>query len=427
MGLGKTVVATKAAYDIAARNILIICPKNAIRVWEDHICQWFDGLDGVNGKETSFNIHRVRSKYNNADKRRKILSDWDRASQVNIYIVTAGTFRQDVEILAKHNYDCIIVDEAKRLGLTNRKSKLFETLKPLALNAQYFWPLTGTPGRLPQHFWSILHLIDHKYFSSYWKLIDAFCYSQKDRWGGVEVLGLRNADNWYSTLNRYSTGVSKQEIGHEPTQRQALWVDMQTDQRGLYEDLARDMLAVGPSELVVVRNSLEQNLRLRQLLCCPKILDPQLGIGGAFEDLVEQLQEIATPPVIFTPFKEAIPHFHAYLKENGYADTYEIGTHQTPDEMQDIIERWRRSKGIIFCSILFATSFSLEPADKCFFIGREFNPDDNAQAEERLNRLTTNYPVNSYYYAYEGTYDERHFEILDTKQRQEQKTVKNLT
>lgn len=429
MGLGKTVVTTKALWTVEARVVLILCPRNAIRVWEDHIKEWFDGLDIAAGKvteetETSFHIWRWRKKYNNADARKKLWQSIDRGAKVNIYITTFDSFIRDHEHF-NWKYDCLIIDEAKRIR--SRKSKAFEHVKPIAWSAKYVWLLTGTPGRLPQHFWTMFNLIDRT-FSSYWKFVSAFMYTQK-AWGGMEVLGYKNEAVWHHTLARKATILTKKDVGHQETQRQMLWVEMDECQQALYKQMQEDMMIVGEGQILLAPTAMTQTLRYRQILVCPKILGDNYTVGAAFKDFVEGLKEGEINPhtVVFTPFTDAFPHFKEYLHGEGYRDVYTLSGGMDPDEIQERIDIWRKNKGIMLVSILFAQAFSLEPAEECYFMGREFNPEDNAQAEERLNRLTTTYPVNSYYYGYEDTYDTEQNLILDTKQRQENLTLKGIT
>ena len=427
MGTGKTVIGTKAAYDVGAKRILIICPSNAIRTWEDHICDWYDGLDAKHGKDTSFNIHRWRKKYNNRDQRRKLLGHVDRNSDVNVWIMTAGGFLQDYDILT-HKFDLIIIDEAKRVGLYNRKSKLFERLKPFARDAEYFWPMSGSPGRTPDLFWTIFHLFEPKVFASYHRFVNTYCYTQPAHWGGIEILGLKNEEGWYQLLDRKTTALTKKDLGHRETVRSPLYVELDKCQEEHYASMSKDMLTMTEDgNLIIAQTSMTQSLRLRQLLACPRILDPSFSMGGAFDDFVETIKESNPHTVLFTPFVEAIDHFANALKHLGYA-TFKFSGQEglSPDGLTSRISDWRRSKGIAICSIKYATSFSFEPASECYFIGYEWDPDDNAQAEERINRLTTPYQCNAYYYLYSGTYDESQMGTVNIKQKQANKTLNTM-
>lgn len=421
MGLGKTVVTTKAMYDVEARIVLILCPKNAIRVWEDHICKWFEGLDAKNGKDTWFNIHRFKGKYNDTDRRRATFRKYDPSCKVNVYITTYAAFISDFEIMRLHKYDCIVLDEAKRVR--SRDAKAFVLLKPLTKACKYFWPLTGTPGQTPGDFFTMFHLMDPKYFSSYWKFVNAFCWTQKDEWGRFEVLGIKNKEAWYKLLDAKCTILTPKDVGKQPTIRQILPVELDDDQARIYREINEDMISIGVDNLIVAQTSMTKVLRFRQAMVCPKILDPKLSIGSAFADYVDKIKYDTDPfTVVFTPFVSAMPHFVEYLDKHGFSGVETLSGGLEPDELQSRIERWRKRRGPILVSILYATAFSLEPADKCFFMGYEWDPEDNAQAEERLNRLTTKHLVNAYYYSYEGTYTQDHLQMLTHKQQIGQET-----
>lgn len=430
MGLGKTVVATKAAYDTECLFILILCPKNAIKTWENHICLWFDGLDGVNGKttdetETTFHIWRWRKKYQNSTKRQTLWRSRDKDAKVNIYISTFAGFIRDRDHFCQP-YDCIIVDEAKRIR--SRKSKAFESLKPLAKRTTYLWMLTGTPGRVPRNFWTMFHLLDPKTFSSYWKFISAFMVTIKDAWGGIEEIAWKNKKQWDWWLVQKATILTKADVGHTPTIRDRLYVEMDSEQERLYREMEDDMMMLTSDGIFLASTSMEQTLRYRQLLVCPKILDPNASIGASFADFVEGIEEGEIDPhtVCFTPFTQAFDHFESYLKQHGITHVFRLQGGLDPDEQERRIEEWRKTKGVMLCSIMYAQSFSLEPAKACYFFGYEWDPEDNRQAEERLNRLTTSYPVNAYYYTYEGTYDEQQCAIVNFKQQQANSTLNRL-
>lgn len=411
-GTGKTVIATKAMYDLERKCVLIICPSNAIHVWENHIKEWYEGLDEQSGKDTYYSIQRVRWKHNDTQRRQQTFSRFNKTVNVNFYITTGGAFLRDYDVLSKHPYDCIIVDEARRLGLTNHKSKLFQRLKPFVKDMAKggcFWPMTGTPGNSPEYFWSIFNLFDHKTFSSYWRFIDTYCYSQMTTWGR-EILGIKQSakEGWNRLIATKCSRLTKADLGHSPTQRSVLEVEMDESQERLYKQFQEEMYAVtSDGDIVLAQTAMSQTLRYRQILICPKILDPTASYGAAFADFIEQLQD-DPHVVLFTPFTSAIPHFVKGLNSNGYKDVFVLSGEEglTPDALDARLRAFRATKGICICSILYATAFTLEPAKACYFVGYDYDPDNNQQAEDRLNRLTTPHLVNAYYYTYSGTYDE---------------------
>lgn len=421
-GLGKTVVCTKAMYDAECLKILIVCPKNAIKVWENHIRSWFEGLDEALGKTTeetwtTFHIWRWRKKSNNPQKRKQLWRSLDKTAKVNIWITTyAGMIYDEADFIMP--YDLVILDEAKRIR--SRKAKAFKTLQKICKDVRYVWPLTGTPGFKPEHFWTMFNLIAPKDFGSYWRFVGAFYVTLKNQWGGQELIAFKNRDSWFSLLRRKASILTKEDIGHTPTIRAIKYAELDGCQELYYQQYAEEMYAVIGDRVDITQTSLLQVLRFRQLLICPKIIDPSLSIGGALADLVETFKEDEADPqcVIFCPFTDAFPHFVQYLEQNGFAGVQTLQGGLDPDVQEQRINTWKANRVPILCSIGYAQAFSLEPAKEAYFIGYDWDPDNNIQAEERLNRLTTTYAVTCFYYVYEDTYDERQLEVVNTKQRQ---------
>lgn len=421
MGRGKTFVSVKAMYDVQVRTVLIVCPKNAIRVWEDHINRIVAGLDDDCGKDTWYAVHRYKGKYNNTAKRQEIARRFNKECHLNVWITTYDSFIRDFEIYSRRTYQLVIIDEAKRMR--NRKSKSFLALKPVCKDAKYVWPLTGAPGNTPEDFFTMFHLLDPKYFSSFHKYMQIFCYWQRLPWGGTEYLGLKNKEAWYQLQDRKVSWMRGSHMDDKPIRRQILEIPLDDEQERLYKEIDEHMIAFSGDELIIAQTDMTKVLRFRQIMCCPKILDPNASIGAAFADYVETIKNDTDPnTVVFTPFTEAIPHFKQCLNANGFNNVEVLSGGLEPDELERRIDRFRRTRGQLICSIMYATAFSLEPATECFFVGYEWDPEDNEQAEHRLFRLTTKEQITAYYYAHTDTYTTQHLELLTTKQRNKQET-----
>jgi SNF2 family DNA or RNA helicase len=192
---------------------------------------------------------------------------------------------------------------------------------------------------------------------------------------------------------------------------------MDEDQKLLYKDLSKEMMHYVEQDdnLVVAQNEFVLATRLRQALVCPAILSPSLGVGAAIKDFVESNEPEDGPYVIFTPFTSAFSHFNAFLCGKGFrVQTLQgaIGS----EERDSRISVWRRERSVCICSVLYAQAFSLEPATRCYFIGYDWDPDNNRQAEKRLHRLSTHLPITAYYYTFRSTFDERLCAIVNIKQ-----------
>lgn len=419
--LGKTVLGTKLILsDQNIRSALILCPKNALFVWRDHIIDWAKNAF----PNKSVRVVVVKAKNNNGKAQRQALWKTERSADITIFIVTFAAFLHDTEFLLNHKlmFGGIIADEYHKY-LKNRTTKSFEKIKPFAKFCRRFHALSGTSVSKmgPPDLFAILHLCDPKLFSSYWRFVGTFCEIIDGMWG-KEVVGIRNVENWHQLLRRYARIRKRSECApHMPRiQRSLLNIEMTAQQRKVYDQLQLDKYVFTDNgEVVVAASNMERTIRWRMLLCCPKTLDPTWGIGAAMEDLVERLLDEDNPDerhiVIFTPFTKAIPYFEAYLKENGFA-VWTLSGGIDPEDLVSRTKLFRESKGIMLCSIKYAQAFSLEPAQASYFIGYEWDPNDNKQAEDRLIPQQGSNPINAFYYAHVDSVDQGIAAVVNMKQ-----------
>lgn len=451
MGLGKTPTSAKVASMAECRRILVVCPDNAMTVWAGKRGELakddFAGKDWIElftGRRVF--VHRMENEPWNRELEWNTPTD---ASEVHLYIVVFNTFANDMgvpqkvkkaarlkgkvqrvlerSLKPKQGFDAVIVDECRRIR--NRDSAGYRALR-LLFNEYVipiFIPMTGTLiSKGPQDTWTVFNLIDKKRFSSYWTFVEHFCNLIDNPWGGKEIVGLKEdrIQEWHRLLSSYAYVVSEDdpEIQNQrpPITRQRLVVKMDTDQAKQFKELKKEMMIYLEQDdtLIVAQNSFVKLLRLRQLLVCPKLLAPSLSIGGAMTDFVKMIKEgdLQLPSVIFTPFVAAFEPMKAYLREKELPHVFTLSGGIHADERDRRIDAWRRAHGVMLCSILYAQAFSLEPATKAFFIGAEWDPNDNRQAEKRLHRLTTLNPINIWYYTYESDEDERLFDVLNFRQ-----------
>lgn len=441
MGLGKTGGVCSIGARQRLQRWIVLCPDNAISVWS----KWSEDPERPNA------LDWIKNFWPEVNIRVDVLqgSPWWRdtiwdgpqlgPNDVHIIVCTPDTFIRDwaetVKVPgkkkkivrlkprnnAKYNVPHImIIDEAKRLR--NPDSIAFQTVDKYLgyYNVQYVYPMTGTPGHTPKDFWTMLKLIDRKQFASYWQFVMRF-HECIDGFFGKEILGPRNLDIWHKVLARHFSVVKETDEGiaeqRPPLTRQLLPIQMDDDQRKLYDDLAKEMMHYVEQDdnLVVAQNEFVQATRLRQALCCPKLLSPSLGVGSAIKDFAESNDPEDGPYVIFVPFTATFDIFETYLSSKGFQVQTLRGSIGS-EERDARISLWRKQRGVCICSILYAQAFSLEPASRCYFIGYDWDPDNNRQAEKRLHRLSTHWPVTAYYYTFRSTFDERLCAIVNIKQ-----------
>jgi hypothetical protein len=72
---------------------------------------------------------------------------------------------------------------------------------------------------------------------------------------------------------------------------------------------------------------------------------------------------------------------------------------------------------VVMLSIPFAESFDLVPAQAGYFIGPDYDPESNYQAEDRIHRRNLRHDVDMFYFQHQNTTEKELFDILNEKVR----------
>lgn len=411
--LGKTVVTCNVvALDPETRgSVLIACSKNALSVWIDHIQSWFAYLR----PDIRLDFRLIRG---GVLERKALWTAPRDPNALTIHLITFHSLLTDEDILVKNKlrFDTVIGDEV-HTRLRNRKTKSSEQFRRLAKESRRYHALSGTlTGKWgPADYWNIINMINPYEFGSYWKFVGTYCLLE-DGYFGKEIVGVRNEEAFHRTLARYGRIRKRADVAPQmpKVQRDLLYVDMAPDQAKLYEQIGRESIAFTEGGNVVVsRNSLERMTRKRQLLTCPKILDKTLGVGAAFENILENLAEARENEdtagqhiVIFTAVRKAIEHWEAALRNAGYTNVFTLVGGTEPEDVVRITNAFEQTRGIMICMTQFAQAFSLASSTLCYHIGWDYDPNNNRQAEDRLVAQVGDWTINSYYYAYKATDDD---------------------
>ena len=427
MGLGKTVQVIRTMQALSKRHpvgqkdsikrILIVAPKVALYVWMLELDKWWP--DGF-----ACTIMLI----GHAAKRRKIIEELD---DVRIILTTYNTLKTHIKPKEPSKtdfpleHDIIIADEAHRFR--NRKTATYKMMKQLS--APYFYMLSGTPAtRGPQDLWALLNIIDRGRFSSFWRFVNAHCHVDRGPFGH-QISGVKNPEGLRNVLKPFLKRRLKMDVAEElPLKtRQILPVGMTPTQRKLYNQMEQEMYAeLEDGSVSFAQTSLTKLLRLRQILVTPLLLRGDVGeedydnsyaeYGAGIDAIAEHMQDVGDHHVvIFTPFAKAIPFIELRLSRLGITQGVVLKGGMGPEQVGAAIEEFKEKRGIAICTIKFAQSFSLETARVGYFLGYEFTPDENWQAEDRLHRLTSKNPVTIYYIQHKDTVDEDVLEILNTK------------
>lgn len=436
MGMGKTLITMTAVMYLEAFPCMIVCPKSAMYVWEEQLMEWF-------GEEAVIYVGKPK-------EREKIWQSFAKGSChfiITNYVLckelgvrfgiiqgvvgkgsrSSGTItKMPTHPGTYGKVGGLIADEIQLSGLFNHKSETYKLFKKFSAMIPIIYLLTGTPYRRGViDFYGPLSVTAPDVFDSYWKFVGKFCMTIQTGFGKTIERNPKDVVAFRAMLRQYASILKKTDYPDElpSKQRQAIPVIMDEEQARAYNEVTEQMYTVTDSgELIMAPGILSLSVRQRQLLVCPQ----ELGLttrGAALDTLVERAGELVEnnrPFVIFTPFKKAIPWIAKALREEYEGiTTFEITGGLTPEQFRDAWQGFQKRGAagtcVLICVIKSSASFHATVADTCFFLGYEWDFNQNEQAEDRLNRLGQKNMVNCYYFKHRYTIDDDVLQKLNDK------------
>lgn len=324
-------------------------------------------------------------------------------------------------------WQIIFTDEAHKHN--NRKTKIFQALKQV----ESTWMIinTGSPmKRGTENLWALLNLINPRRWTSYWRFVETYCHVVKNSFGAYEILGPKSDGRLQKDVAFDFIRRDKKLLKLPGKTRSKAEVEMSPFQYRVYTELVEQSMAELEGALTVAPTVLAKITRIRQLLTTPKLLDPSAEYGAAVEDLILRLEESDDKHwCIYTGFAKALPILKQRLIEEGYPEEGIVilrGGMKT-EELDEALHRFRRTRGIALCSILFAESFDLVPSKWGYFLGPQWDAEENYQAEDRQYRVTTTEPVHFFYAYHDQAFtDVNQWATLDRKANAARRSLLNI-
>jgi SNF2 family DNA or RNA helicase len=417
MGIGKTLTAlisVERSYPVEeTRHTLILCPTNALYVWHEEIKKWLD-KDALIYTGTK-------------PQRKKLLVKHD-SFPYQYVISTYGMLREISETFVNNKWHAIIADEihVSAAGLLNHKTQNYSNFRKFVQDIEFVFLLTGTPIRQGViDTYAPLSIVAPDKFTSYWVFVNRYCVTLQTPFGKSIERAPKNIESYRATMRHYMIRRTKSEVLKDmpAKQRQIIYVDKDKEQDSIYYELLDNMMTTYTDTPILTPNTMVTMLRLRQLLVCPKLLDLSLSYGNALKTIGEMgqtLLENGEPFVIFTPFREAIKLTKDYLLET-LPNGVQIYTIQGGMKAEDFAEQWQTFQNssnknkVLLCVIKSGASFHATTASHAFFLGYEWDFNQNVQAEDRLCRIGQEKAVNIYYMMHKTTVDEDVAQKLNDK------------
>jgi SNF2 family DNA or RNA helicase len=416
-GTGKTWSTVLGLVERAAQRypvlpIIVVAPASVVDPWVEH----FRSLAP---------FWRVIAWRGSPQRRRKLMHTAD------VYVASYGTAVRDApgqldkdgkRIKSRPLLDLgprsIVADEVHKIkGTATAQSQAVRRLAELAhRDGGMFVGLSGTPiTHTPGDAWPALYALEPGAYPSKDRWVTRFCqFIRKDY--SVEALGFaqHREQEFRLTILGQNRRVAKADVATElpPKVYVPRFVDIPSNWRKAYDDMAEDMLAQLPDggELAVF-DILTQFSRLSQLASAAadvsysesEVFNPDTGEyetkththvqlkrpSWKVDELMEIMEEEqASPVVTFAPSKQLVMLAADQAKEKGLRVGYIVGG-QTARDRTANREAFQAGKLDLICVTTGAggVGITLTRSDCCVFLQRPWSLVEATQSEDRLHRI----------------------------------------
>lgn len=351
---------------------------------------------------------------------RKLL--FDQLNDYDLILTTYPLIVRDKEILLKHTFHLLILDEAQYI----KNSKSLATQVAIQIKANHRLCLTGTP--MENHLgelWSLYHFLmpgllgEEKFFKRSFR-------TPIEKNGDNERRQVLNRRLAPFLLRRTKDAVVKEL---PPKTEIIQYVELDGPQRDLYETIRIAMeekvrkevakLGLSRSHIII----LDALLKLRQVCCDPRLLKVDSSMKKAaksakMELLTDMLPELIAEGrriLIFSTFTEMLGLIEQLLNELKLPFVKLTG--QTKDRKTPI-EQFQNGEVPLFLISLKAggTGLNLTAADTVIHFDPWWNPAAENQATDRAHRIGQDKPVFVYKIVTKGTVEEKIIAMQAKKQ-----------
>lgn len=399
MGLGKTLQAISFLLSakeskISPQTSLIVAPSSLIFNWENEIARFAPQLKTAVVSGSVFERKKVIKKLNEYD----------------VIITSYPLLRNDLEFYIRHNFYCVILDEAQHIK--NFDSLNAKSVKKLKSNVRF--ALTGTPiENSLAELWSIFDFIMPGYLYSYKKFNEY--YQRPIVEGNNEDL-----EELKKLISPFILRRTKNDVLKELPEKTetTLMVDMTPQQKKIYLSYLKNIK--GELEERIEREGFEKSkmhifsglLRLRQICCHPALfIENYKGTSGKMELLEELLQELMDSGrrvLIFSQFTSMLSLIRKMLEEMNIKYAYLDGN-TCVNERKVIVDDFNNGCGRVFLLSLKAggVGLNLTSADTVIHFDPWWNPAVENQASDRAHRIGQKNNVQVFRLITKGTIEEK--------------------
>ena len=405
MGTGKTIQTLAFLQSLkegghAKTASLMVLPRSLIFNWEREAARFTPGLRLLN------HAHATRA---------KDLAEFD---GYDLVLTTYGILLRDIEMLRQHRFHYVVLDEAQAI-----KNPLSQSARAARLlQADHRLTLTGTPvENSPMELWSQFAFLNPGQLGT----LDHF---RQEFAAPIEKGQDEGAAQFLRKMvHPFLLRRTKDQVARDlpPRTERILYTEMEPAQRKLY-NLKRDQYRaqiLGLLDAEGMENArmkiLEGLLRLRQICCHPRLLEPTTKAGsGKFEMLLETLDTLQAEghkALIFSQFVQMLSLVREELDIRKIPYAYLDG--KTKDR-QARVDQFQTDPAIPFFLISLkagGVGLNLTAADYVIHIDPWWNPAVEMQATDRTHRIGQDKPVFVYKMIAQDSVEEKILQLQDRK------------
>ncbi len=392
MGLGKTIQSLAIILQCAADGpSLVVAPTSVSTNW----------LSEVSRFTPTLKIKQLTTK--DRTKTIKELGKFD------LMITTYTLLQQEVENLAKVNWQTIILDEAQ--AIKNAATKRSQAA--MALNGSFKLITTGTP--IENHLgelWNLFNFINPGLLGTHHQFNERYAIP-------IERYNNRDARLKLKKLIRpfILRRIKSQVLDELPPRTEVtLDVTMSDEEMHFYEALRQNALDILERSADNTKGRhlqiLTEIMKLRQACCNPRLIAKETRIASSkleiFSSVVEELIGSRHKALVFSQFIGHLDIIREYLDERNITYQYLDGS-TSSKHRKERVEAFQSGKGDLFLISLKAggLGLNLTAADYVIHMDPWWNPAVEDQASDRAHRIGQTRPVTIYRLVCKDTIEEK--------------------
>jgi len=394
MGTGKTAQAIAALELRAAYPALVVCPKSAKAGWVREFKRWAPHRDVVIVGGSALQRRKAL-----AESHDVYVVHWD-ALRLHSRLAPYGSTRlTDEEKKPKELngwWGAVVADEAHRA--TSPKAKQTRALWAIGDGAGFRVALTGTPIKnRPDELWSVLRFVSPREWPQKTKFIDRWCDTAFNRFGGLDVIGIRarNSVEFHELIDlrllRRPERLVLPWLPEKVYERRE--VEMLPRQAKAYKQFKEDCLADLEGGLGVAIDPLSILTRLTQLASATLQINEDGDLrmcapSSKVDALIDLLQDMGEDPlVVFAHSRQLINLAAEKLEKEKISFSMIVGGQR---ELERYEAERRFMDGEVRVILLTlgagAEALTLTRASTTCFLQRSWSLVENRQAEDRTHR-----------------------------------------